>query len=264
MLVSAMTVCMCCIAPPFRYSYPMQANMFETQFRKPAPNSTTAAAKPAHPATSRNQSGRHGNGTADNTSPSGRSHGNRPQQQSSKREHKSRGGGSKHTALPHPTDPFWGTFKTLLPTPDVPPITGVDLELGYPPLPDELAKEYGLDYYQVFVRDENCGKQQQQRSQQQRQQKQQQTLHQTRPVEAVKQGDSKFLNSTPTSIAFTTPHSGMEMTMVNAASNENTNHHQVFNYARVWDIFCSRLQSTGSYCVYHNMFLLCSCMACFT
>lgn len=217
----------------------MQTNMFDTQFRKPAPNSTTAAGKPAHPATGRNQSGRHGNSTADNTFPSGRSHGTRLQQQSSKRDHKSRGGGSKHTALPHPTDPFWGTFKTLLPTPNVPPITGVDLELGYPPLPDELAKEYGLDYYQVFVRDENCGtcgkqQQQQQRSQQQqRQHKQQQPLHQTRPVEAVKQGDSTFPNSTPTSIDFTTPHSGMEMAIVNAPSNEIPNHHQVFNYAHV-------------------------------
>ena len=225
---------MCCVTAPYRYSYPMEPHMFDTHFIQQAHNSTTHPAKSAHPVANRNQSGRHGNSAGGSASPLGRNHGSRSQLQSSKREHKSRGGGSKHTALPHPTDPFWGTFKTLLPTPNVPPITGVDLELDYPPLPDELAKEYGLDYVQVFVRDEPNGKQQQQqqqRSQQQRQQKQHHPQHQTKPVDAVKQvqcgGDSTFPNSIPTSVAFSAPHSGMETANISAPSSEYPNHHQV-------------------------------------
>ena len=237
-MMAGIAKAVCCTAPSCRYPYPMEQHMFNTQFMQPVPSATTSVVKSAHPVASRNQSGRHGNSTGGNTSPSGRSHAPRSHPQSSKREHRPRGGGSKHTALPHPTDPFWGTFKTLLPTPNVPPLTGVDLELDYPPLPVELAKEYGLDYYQVFVRDETCGKQQQQqRPQQQRHQKQQhaqQQQQQTRPVDAMKQaqcgGDSMFLNSTPTSSAPPAPHSGIEMANVSTSSSEYQNHHQVCVY----------------------------------
>ena len=63
-------------------------------------------------------------------------------------------GGKKHTALPPPTDPFWGHFKVLLATPDVPPLRGRDMEQAYPVLPNELAEEYGLNFTQKFKRDD--------------------------------------------------------------------------------------------------------------
>ena len=59
----------------------------------------------------------------------------------------------RHTDLPPATDPFWGEFKVLLPTPDIPPVEGRDLELDYPPLSDELAEEYGLNHVQIFTLD---------------------------------------------------------------------------------------------------------------
>lgn len=208
--------------------------MFNSQFMQPTPpHVNTPAVKPTHPApvAGRNHYDRHGNNTSSNTSPSGRGHAPRSQPHGTKREHKPRSG-SKHTALPHPTDPFWGTFKTLLPTPDVPPITGVDLELEYPPLPVELVEEYGLDHYQVFVRDESCGKQQQQHSQQEPQRHQQKQQHpqqqQTKPVDSMKPvhsgGENMFSTSIPTSVFLPTPNSEMEVGNVSAPLNGHTNH----------------------------------------
>ena len=208
--------------------------MFNSQFMPPTPHVNSSAVKPTHPApvAGRNQFDRHGNNTSNDISPSGRGHTSRSQLRGTKREHKPRGGG-KHTALPHPTDPFWGTFKTLLPTPDVPPITGVDLELDYPLLTEELVQEYGLDYYQVFVRDDSCGKQQQQHPQQEVQRQQQKQQHQQqqqqmKPADAMKQaqigGDNMFSTSIPASGPFPTPYSEMESINASAPSNEHTNH----------------------------------------
>jgi len=59
----------------------------------------------------------------------------------------------KMKAPPPPDSPFWGERKHLLPTPDLTPRTGYNLDTDYPQLHRRLLKEYFPDPPIRFVRD---------------------------------------------------------------------------------------------------------------